>query len=364
MKHPGIYYIFIIFILFSCSGNTGSENSGTIEITDMIGRKVEIPAKIKTILAIRSGALRYVVYLNASDLVAGVEEYEKKRSTPYLMAHPELRKLPSIGTGNYAEPELITAINPDLIFCTYANAGEAEQLQQKTGIPVLAVEYGDFNENIDVMFSALKFMGKILDKEKRADSLINFINNCISDLNNRTKDIPQTEKPGIYISGIAYRGSHGITSTMSPYTPFEFVNANNVASVLDKRAISAVKGTFIDKEQLIIWNPEKIFIDATGLKNFRNEISKDKTVVNSVDAFKNGEIYSLLPYNWYTINFGTIICNAYYTGKVLYPDKFSDINIKEKSNEIYKHFVGKGVYDDMTEKYGEYRRIMIKEKSK
>lgn len=360
-----LYCLPIVVFLFSCSGSIDNKNEKSkIVITDMIGREVIIPSKIEKILAIRSGALRYVVYLNASDLVSGVEEYEKRRSTPYLMAHPELRELPSIGTGNYAEPELITYVNPDLIFCTYANNGEAEQLQKKTGIPVLAVEYGDFTENIDVMFSALKFMGKILDKENRADSLINYINNCISDLNNRTKDVPEAENPGIYIAGIAYNGSHGLVSTMSPFAPFEFVNAVNVASVLDKRAFSAIKGTFIDKEQLIYWNPEKIFIDVSGLKNIKNELSKDKTLVNSIDAFKTGEIYSLLPYNWYTINFGTIICNAYYTGKILYPGKFSDIDIEEKSNEIYEHFVGKGVYDEMTEKYGEYRKIKIKDKSK
>ena len=280
------------------------------------------------------------------------------------MAHPELRKLPSIGTGNYADPELIIVISPDLIFCTYANFGEAEQLQKKTGVPVVAVEYGDFNKNIDVMFSALKFMGKILNKEKRADLLISYINNCISDLNNRTNNILQIKKPGIYIGGIAYHGSHGLTSTMSPYTPFKFVNAANVASVLEKSTISAIKGTFIDKEQLINWNPEKIFIDVSGLKNIKNELSKDNTLANSIYAFKKAEIYSLLPYNWYTINFGTILCNAYYVGKILYPKKFTDIDIKEKSNEIYKHFVGKGVYNEMTEKYGEYRKIKIKEKNK
>ena len=72
-----IAYILIIFILFYCSDNTRSVNSSRVEITDMLGRKVEIPVKIKKILAIRSGALRYVVYLDASDLVAGVKNMKK-----------------------------------------------------------------------------------------------------------------------------------------------------------------------------------------------------------------------------------------------------------------------------------------------
>jgi len=152
--------ILIILVFSSCS-HAGVKDQiipkGMKEITDMSGRKVIIPRDINKIIALKSGALRLICYLEANDKVIGIEENERRRITPYLLAHPELRKLPIIGSGNAPEAELVAALRPDLIICTHNTIGEADELQQKTGIPVINIEYGDFNENIDLFSKPLIF---------------------------------------------------------------------------------------------------------------------------------------------------------------------------------------------------------------
>jgi iron complex transport system substrate-binding protein len=55
----------------------------------------------------------------------------------------------------------------------------------------------------------------------------------------------------------------------------------------------------------------------------------------------------VLPYNWYSQNFESILANAYFVGKILYPDRFADVDPIAKADEIYSFVVGKPVFEEM-----------------
>ena len=78
---------------------------------------------------------------------------------------------------------------------------------------------------------------------------------------------------------------------------------------------------FIDKEKLLEWNPDIIFIDENGLALVKDDYTKNPDFYNSLKAFKDGQVYGILPFNYYTTNIGTALADAYYIGKILYPDK-------------------------------------------
>jgi len=152
-------------------------------VKDLAGRTVRIPNRIQKIVAIESGALRLAVYLGATEMVAGVEEIEKTSLTrPYILAHPELAKLPSIGPFHGGDAELITVSQPDVIFWTYTTKGKADALQEKTGIPVIALNYGDLGAHKDQFYQSLRLMGEIIHREERAIQIIDYLEKIIADL--------------------------------------------------------------------------------------------------------------------------------------------------------------------------------------
>jgi len=316
-------------------------------IHDLLGREVSVPKNVERIVGLRAGALRLLVYMEATANVVGIEEVEKRGIRPYTLTHPELLELPLIGPSMGGDAELICIARPDVIFISYTTIGDADALQKKTGIPVVALECPELDTARDTLYNSLRLIGKILHKEMRADSLISFIENSITNLNTRTLTIPEEEKPSIYIGGISYSGIHGINSTQPFYPPFLFVNANNVASVLNSRLVSHVKGTYIDKEQLILWNPDVLFIDVSGMNLVKQDLAGNSPLHNNLSAVKNNAIHFLLPYNNYAVNYELILINAWYTGKVLYPERFNDISITQKANEILKMFLGKLVYNEI-----------------
>jgi len=52
-----------------------------------------------------------------------------------------------------------------------------------------------------------------------------------------------------------------------------------------------------------------------------------------------------------------MIADAYYIGKVLYPEQFSDVDPEKKADEIFTMFVGKPVYTDLKGPLGGFRKI-------
>ena len=366
-----IYLLTILIVTVGfcgCMENTAenkaqltNEDTGKIKIVDAIGREVEVPKEVNKIICSGPGCLRLIIYLNATDKVVGIEGFEKKKGTgrPYIIAHPELLDLPVIGNGGPAEigkgPNLeqVLKVQPDVIFITYVTKEKADEIQQKTGIPVVVLSYGKLAtfDNEDI-FNSLRIAGKILGKEDRAEDVIKFIKDCENDLKNRTKDIPDEGKPTVYVGGIGFKGTHGIDSTQCKYPPFEAVNAKNVADELGKEG-----HVFVNKEQILKWNPDVIFIDEAGLKLVIEDYNKNREFYNSLKAFKNGNVYGLLPYNFYTTNIGTALADAYYIGKVLYPERFTDINPEEKADEIYTFLVGKPVYEEMKKQFGGFKKL-------
>lgn len=338
----------------------GSDDAETVTITDGAGREVTVPATIEHVVCSGSGSLRYLTYLGAQDRIVGVDDIEKREqpmdARPYFLANPQFKDYPLIGEfRGFDDPEKILALQPDVIFKTYATSGyDPDELQQKTGIPVVVLNYGDLSFHRDDFYQSLRTMGKVLGTDDHAEEVIAFFDERIADLDARTKDIPDSEKSRVYVGGIAYRGPHGLQSTETSYPPFRFVNAANVAYDTSKTPEEQIQtGTPIAKEKILEWDPDIIFIDLATLQltdgsSALDELKNDPSYAG-LTAKKTGEVYGVLPYNWYNQNQGSILADAYYVGKVLYPDQFADIDPATEADEIYTFLVKKPVFGQMNE---------------
>lgn len=335
------------------------ETTGKVKVTDMLGRSVEVPEKVERVVAIGPGALRLITYLNASNLVVGVEDAETawpEMGRPYRMAHPEYASLPVIGKGGPSpspNAEAIVAVKPDVIFACYFTASQADALQKQTGIPVVVLSYGELgNFKSEEIYDSLRLAGKILGREKRAEEIIGFVENAVDDISKRVEGVEKEERPSVYVGALGFKGGHGIESTRCDFPPFTAVKAKNVAC--EKNVSGAF---FIDKEKLLEWDPDIIFLDENNLHLVLADYQKNPDVYNSLKAFKNGRIYGILPFNYYTTNIEIALADTYYIGKVLYPERFADINPEKKADEIFEFFIGEKLYGELANYYGGFRNI-------
>jgi len=361
-------------ILLGCSAGQGSNKLETDQaavstqgkvnpemqvVTDLVGREVNVKIPAQQIVAVGPGALRLVAYANGTDRVVGIEEMEKKVPTgrPYLFAYPELKTLPTIGQGGIAtvpDEEALLSVKPDVIFIAYlVDKAKADNLQKKTGIPVVVLSYGPlatFNE--EEIYKSLDVVGKVIGNQQRTEEVINFIKNSQEDLAKRTKDIAEADKPKVYVGALGVKGTQGIESTQAKYPPFVNIGARNVVDETGKSG-----SLMIEREKLVSWDPDILFIDEGGYSKVLADAKKKPAFYQSLRAVKTGQVYGQIPYNFYTTNIDTALADAYYAGKVIFPEKFQDIDPVKKSEEIYTFLLGKPVYEQMAKDYGGFKRL-------
>jgi iron complex transport system substrate-binding protein len=324
-------------------------------VTDLAGRRVQVPSNPKRIVGLAPGSLRLICYLGKQDLLVGVENLEKARPTgrPYWLANTRLAELPTIGPGGVksinAEPdlELILKVSPNVIFISYMKASLADTVQKKLGIPVVVLSYGPFATFDPVVYDSLRLMGRILNAEKRAEEIVQYVEGCRRDLEKRTRNVPEKSKPSAYVGAVGFKGVQGIESTDASYVPFEWAGARNAAKTWKKKG-----HVFIDKEQLLSCNPDVLFVDGGGSQLVNADVVKKPQYYSGLKAFKKNRVYCLHPFNWYVTNIGTAIADAYAVGSVLYPDRFAGIDAAKKADEAYTFLLGKPVYKIMERDYG------------
>jgi len=339
--------------------------SQEISVTDMLGRTVTLPAPAKRVVAIGPGALRLYVYAGNLEYVVGVEGMETGdvSGKPYMLANPDLAKLPVIGQGgpnNAPDAEKLLTVTPDVIFSTYAtDATAADELQAQTGVPVVAVSYGGFG--ITSIFgekiqNSLLLIGQVIGDTSKAEQANTFIQQTQADLEKRTKDIPDADKPSVYVGGLGAKGTHGIESTQGQYALLDVIHAKNVVDETGKSG-----SVMIDKEKLLEWNPDLLFIDQGGYAAVLEDYQKNPDFYKALSAVQNGQVYSQLPYNYYSTNIDTAIADAYFLGKTIYPEAFADVDPAQKADEIYLGLLGKALYALMAEKFGEFGVLKLGE---
>lgn len=348
MKKTVAFFLSVLLCLGMLAGCGASDmgTGNTRTITDGAGRQVEIPETVKSIVCVGVGALRYSCYMGAQDLVVGVEDCEKEPviSRLYNFVNIEkFRDLPVIGTNGQPYAEEIINVAPDVIVMSQYASVEADDLQEKTGIPVVVVPGSDTTLD-EAAFETIRILGELYGKESRATELTSYLKGIRKDLEDRTKDIPERNKPTVYVGGVSFKGHHGFEGTEAFYGPFALINARNLADTTGQT------GAFnIDLEQVLAWDPDIIFLDFNGMSLINEDYAKNPDFYNSLTAVREGRVYSQISFRSNASNLETALADAYYAACVMYPAQFGDVDPVAKAGEIFEMLLGVNPYEDLKE---------------
>ena len=342
--------------LFAGCTEPNSTEGNDRTITDSLGRVVEIPENVESVVCVGVGALRYTCYMGAQDLVIGVEDYEVKAGMTRLYNYVNFDKfkdLPVIGTNGEPYTEEIINLAPDVIVMSKSASVEADDLQAKTGTPVVVVPGSDTTLDQNA-YDTIRILGELYGKEARAAELTAYLENIQKDLDNRTRDIADSEKPSVYVGGVSFKGHHGFEGTEAGYGPFELIHANNLADTTGK------SGAFnIDLEQVLAWDPDIIFVDFNGMNLINEDYAKNPDYYNALTAVQEGKVYSQISFRSSASNLETALADAYYAACVIYPQQFADVDPVAKAGEIFEMLLGVNPYNDLKEAGYEFRPLEI-----
>lgn len=339
--------------------NSGQEDApppaggtaATRTITDGAGRTVEIPAEVTRIVPL-GNTPRMITYLGLADRAVGIEACEIASSPLQAYAYVNLEAwsaLPNCGTNAMGEtayyPEEIMLAAPDVILTTDP-ADAADNLQSQTGIPVVAVSQGtlfgeDYNES-------LRILGEVCGVSDRAEAVIQFLDDCLGDLARRTAGAGET--PTVLGAGATFKGSHSIDGVYTNYPVFQILSANDVAREVAGQ--TGASGVMVDREQILTWDPEIIFFDSGSMELLRTDYAENPGYFQQLQAVREGRLYQWPNSTWHWSNVEIPLVSAYYTGTLLYPEAFADVDFEAKASEIFDFFLGQPDYLRVLESAG------------
>ncbi|MPN34759.1 hypothetical protein SDC9_182253 [bioreactor metagenome] len=208
----------------------------------------------------------------------------------------------------------------------------------------------------DSFYSALDLIGNVMETQEHCTEVVDYIKKCQTDLNDRTKDIPDDQKPTVYTGAVSFKGAHGFEGTYGAYPPFDAVNGKNVVDETGKTG-----AMLIDLEKVMGWNPDIIFLNPSNMELVNEDYKKNAAFYDGLKAVQNGEVYSQISYNYNWTNMEISIADAYYAGKIIYPKQFENIDMAKKADEIFTVMLGQPFYEKLVADGSKFDKITIGE---
>ena len=306
-----------------------------LTIVDHDGDAVTVNKPVKRVIPDHITSLVAMRVLDAEDMIVGIDTAVKKWMGPNFLQ--DLAELPSIGKYSNPDYEAILNLNPEVYFsyrAVYGPGGKETLRKKLPGITVIEtgyyIPYNPENFTMDI-----RKLGYILDKRDRAEEYIDWYNDYMDMIKERTAGLSEDEKPRVYTEFLqSYYSSGG-------FEPSDLAGGINICAGMAPGYIT------VDPEWVIEQNPDVILRktfakpsayetdDPSGLIAEREEILNRPELAN-VAAVKEGRVYL---WHMYTCGlFPNEIIAIVYHAKWLHPGLFEDLDPQAVHQEYLDRF--------------------------
>ena len=304
-----------------------------VTVKDMAGREVTLekqPERIVSGYYISSSAC---IALGLTDKMVGIEDKSAKRPI-YKLAAPALIDLPNVGSAKAFDLEACIATEPDLVILPMKQKDTAQTLQEM-GIATLLV-LPESHEQLIEMFTLI---GTATNTVKQAEKLISYYNTKLSAVTELTRDIPDDEKPVVYL---------GSTGDILRTAPREMYQASLITTAGGKNAGDVLEGsswTDIDNETFLTMNPDIIVIPtdnfAVSSPDYTAEDVMNNPTFSDVTAVKNSAVYQMpVGYEAWDSPVPSGILGTLWMLKTLHPELYPAEQFAADADEFYSTFYG------------------------
>lgn len=292
MRNPSVYSIvLLLLVLVACNGvKNGGKGKARI-ITDMAGRKVEVPDTIRSVFIDRHSAT--LIYAFDTAITVNAVFHYNDSEKKYLKKSFYEDKPYVIEAGS--EEEMVR-LKPDIILysntLTPKDIDEANKLQAKLHIPVVLVDM-QVNRYKDVF----RFVGNLLHKPQKAEELAGFVRQYVDSIPIKAREIPVNLRHTVYYA----EGDDGLRTDPAGSVHSLLLDSVGLKNVAQVEVLSGKGMTAVSIEQLYVWQPEIILVWSG---NF-DDMSSYKTIETSskwkfLKAVKENKVYQVpwKPFGW------------------------------------------------------------------
>jgi len=341
LKRISIVIVSMVILRMNCSSLHARE------ITDMAGRKVTVPSKIKTVCADWS-PIMYLLYALDPTLLAGTSDRFSEEQLSYVPL--QARNLPVVkgffAPGDPANVEALLKAKPDAVIAeipaTPGMNSKGEEMLANLHLPIVYVKLDATTDYPE----AFLFLGNLLDRQKRAQELAAYGRSALKEIARIVDSVPKEKRPRVYYAeGVSGLSTECHTSYHAEL--IDMVGATNVHRCAG--GAFKVRGrVVVSLEQIMLYDPDVIIAEEP---EFYKAVFSDKRW-ESIRAVKAGRVYLVprLLFNWFDHppSFMRLLSIKWLAWR-LYGNSYPLDMVKE-ARAFYRLFLGVEIPDDIMKK--------------
>lgn len=320
-----------------CGGQQPSKSDveqkdGAVVVKDGLGREVKIEHPVKKIATSYGIATHMVFALGAQDRLVGMDS--PSGNNPFFQEIlPNPANVKSAGSPHEINVEQIIALDADLVIVPGRNQEQVKALEER-GLTV----FGVVAEDLDGLRESMISLGKALDCEEAADKFVNYYDETMQMVEERTRDLPDNKRPVVYLTGpMGFLSS--CSEDMYQNDLIELCGGKNAAADLPGNT-EGHGWVELSPEQVLQWNPD--FITVVQYSTTTPEEIKKDSRWQGLKAVKNDRVY------WFPANLNAwdypspqAILGMKWLAVTLHPELFPDVDMVKEADKFFVEFYGK-----------------------
>lgn len=376
----------ILLLSAGCIGSTSESGASmTVQggefrtVVDSRGVEVKVPLKIERVVTVSDGLIEGTMFaLGVDDTIVGIgsscipKDFEYsyplddggfvngtggfnvvKVLAPHVAEQPTVIK-----SGTAMNYETLSFLNPDVVIlrigcCAIQEKDDENTIQtiqtiESLGIPLVVLYSPNCYEQPQpkTISEEITILGSVFDKEEEAKRIGSYLESQISLVEERTQDIPESDKPTVMSFGLspierrngAAGNVHGLKTTEG------FIIENVVHA---KNAFRGDGRMTVSTEQILALDPDVIVLCTSRGYHAVGELYNATyyASLHELSAVKNHQVTSL---PWTPCNCAMRLehpIDVMVIAKAAYPERFSDIELDEWLLDFYMNVYG---VDDAT----------------
>jgi len=362
----------VITTVCGCASSTAAGGkTATREVTDLIGRKVNVPTSPARIAAMTGPSYEMVFMLGGKDKVAMTKSGHTTNYPLALLTNPDLANYANVPANPSSAVNIEDYLknNIDLVIY-YDNKNELKKFET-VGMPAVVLTLNEsllktvkdvqaqtLEQYIHNSTIAVKTLADILggDSLQEAADWEKYCREKLTMLYERTHELKDNQRKTVYWGntwGENILASYPITNR---YYEIWLCGGQLLGP-------EAGNGNFpeVTREQLFTWDPDIILVDNHG--NYPELVIKDMYKENSIfktlRAVQGKQLYRIPAGVFFMDKGTTTTLMLLWLATIVQPELFSDINVIEEIKYYYQEFYEYTLTDEQAQKVldGWYERL-------
>jgi iron complex transport system substrate-binding protein len=262
-----------------------------------------------------------VAALQAWERIVGLSRYAYDNDLLQRLL-PQLRQIPSPGSGFDVNAEALLALKPDLVV-TWTRKPECGEHLVRLGIPVMMF----YPEGLADLYRDLGQLGQVLGREARARQVAGYMARSLAALQQRLAGVPEAARPRVvWLWGkpTTVNGNRGVMAEM-----LRLAGGRNVGAHLDSL------NKEVSMETIIGWAPQVVAIWGSAAYSAQDLLCDPKWAVTP--AVQNGCVFKAARVSTWSPR---AVVLAWWLAHCFHPRLIAAADWRRAADDIYRQCYG------------------------